>query len=150
MSEIRQGQIDQLQQDVVDCLTADKGLSGIDVLYEQTKDIASTIEIAVSRTKGICIVVTPPVCKAPKPNVPGPYFYDVTIDVNIPELPVLNMAANGTKKTASYVAEIAAKALHHRPTRDKRVLIVSAIVPVPDPQFRVYRVILATAFGLHN
>lgn len=146
MSEIREGQIDQLQQDIVDRLTACEALSGIDVYYEKTKDVASTIEITVGKTKGICIVVTPPVCKASRPNMPGPYFDGVPIDVNVPELPILN----GTKKTASYVAELVARQLHHFVNTDKRCLIVTSIVPVPDPQFRVYRVTINTAFGLHD
>jgi hypothetical protein len=148
MSEEHTGQIDQLQQDIVNRLTSETLLAGIDVFYENTKGIESAIEIAVGKTKGICIVVTPPVAKASKPNVRGPYMDDSNIDVNVVELPILNEGSTGTKKSASYIGELIAKRLHQFVTTAQRCLIVSSIVPVPDPQFRVYRVTVRTAFGL--
>jgi hypothetical protein len=149
MSEAHQGVIDQLQQIIVDRLTSDPRLAGIDVYYEKTKDIGSQIELALGTLKGICIVVTPPVSKSSKGNIPGPYFDDVTIDVNIPENPLLNEGATGTKKSSSYVAEIVAGRLQHTPTIHGRVLIATGILPVTDNgELRVYRVPVKTAFGL--
>jgi hypothetical protein len=150
MSEILQGQIDQLQQDAVDRLTSHAELAGIDVFFEKTKDVASAIEIAVGKTKGICIVVTPPTCRNSRPNLPGPYMDETILEVNAVESPIINESAAGTKKSASYVAELCAKRLHHFVTRDSRCLIVLEIVPVPDPQYRVYRARIRTAFGLHD
>jgi hypothetical protein len=147
MSEIYTGQIDQLQQDVVDRLTASKELAGIEVIYEKTKDIENAITQALGPMKGICIIVTPPVCTVERPNLPGPYFDGVTVDVNILENVIINQGASGTKKTASYVAELVAKQLHRFVTRDQRCLTVGGIRPVVDP-LRVYRVPIKTAFGL--
>jgi hypothetical protein len=148
MSEDHIGVIDQLQQIIVDRLASDERLAGIDIYYEKTKDINSQIELALGSLKGICIVVTPPVSKSGKGNLPGPYFDDVVIDVNVPENPLINESATGTKKSSSYVAEIVASRLQHTPTVHGRVLIVGAILPVPDPELRVYRVPVKTAFGL--
>ena len=148
MSEPTAGHIDDLQQDIVTRLEGESQLSGIPVLCELVHDVASKIETALGSVGGICIVVTPPVCNVGKPNLPGPYFDSVTLDINIPENPPINQAAAGKKLTASHVAELVAKRLHRWQNEHGRCLLVGAIRPVADPQFRVYRVPVTTAFGL--
>jgi hypothetical protein len=137
------GAIDQLQLDVVTQIKTETALSAIDVLDEQTKDIESSIEIALGKVKGLCIVVTPPVCSGAG-QLPGPYFNDVQFDVNVVENPVLN----STGMTASYVAELCAKKLHRFITTHKRCLLVGAIRPVADPQYRAYKLPVKTSLGL--
>lgn len=149
MAETHTGQIDQLQQDVVDRLGTDSILKTLEILYEKTKEIESTIAIALGPAKGgICIVVTPPVCTVDRPNMPGPYFDGVTLDINAVENVTINQGTSGTKYTAAYVAELAAKCIHRHVTRDKRCLLAVAVRPVADPVYRVYRVQIKTAFGL--
>ena len=147
MSETRKGTIDQLQQAIVDRLAQDEALSEISVFYESTKDLVSQIETALGSLKGLCIVVTPPISKVSNGNLPGPYF-DAQIEVNIPENVLINMGPSGTGKTASEIAELIAKRLHHFNTTHGRVLIVTGILPVADPEYRLYRVTVKTGFGI--
>jgi hypothetical protein len=149
MSELQQGQIDQLQQDIYDRLSALDLLNGVPVIYEKTKDIESAIEMALgSLTSGICIVVTPPVCNASKDGLPGPYFDNVQITINAVENVLVNQGEQGTKKTAAFVCELAAHHLHRFITRDGRCLLAQSITPIADAEYRVHTLKIKTAFGL--
>ena len=149
MSEVKQGVLSQLQEDVAARLTSSSEFSDVKIFTEKQKDIESEIETALgSVSGGICAIVLTPKSKVAKPNLPGPYFDPIAVVVHIIENVLVNQGETGTKRPASYLGELTAQRLHLWSTSHHRQLICEDLSIVPNPDNLIYQVVFRTSAGL--
>jgi hypothetical protein len=148
MSDLQQGSLETFRQTCADKLSGNATFSGIPVFTEKQKNIESEIETALGSLKcGICIIIIAPQANVTKPNLPGPYFGDVTLIARVVENVLINQGDQGTKKTASYLAEKIAHTLHHL-VIDGKAVVCQKIQLVPDVANLIYDISFKTNFGL--
>jgi len=148
MSEIPQGVLETFRQTIADKLSGNEQFSGVPVFTEKQKNIESEIETALGTLScGVCIIIIAPLANVTKPNLPGPYFGDVTIIVRAVENVLINQGEEGTKKTVSFLAERIASVLHRLVINGKAVTC-QKIQLVPDQTNLIYDVTFKTNFGL--
>lgn len=100
--------LEQIQECVYHTLSGLPDFATSGVLYRARGDISSTIEEALNRL-GMSIVVLPLVPTVARPDVPGPHFDVISIQIHCVTIPTTNT----TGLTALEAAEIVLIALHH-------------------------------------
>jgi hypothetical protein len=156
------GNLQAIQNGVSALLQSNEFFLDLPVITEKLQDIEASIQKALgpvtqgaTNKSGACVIVITPQCRSTKPNMPGPYFDDVSLIVRAVENVLVNQAkdADGvllesaTGKAASFIAEKIAAALHHQQINQK-IIIISDIRQVPDQDNLIYDVIGKTSFGI--
>lgn len=112
---------DQISQDQLDFygrLQADPFFADVDVVLEAKGVTEAEVEDALvgweaKGTKvGACVVVLMPSLTPESPDAPGPRFL-VRLSVQVIEIPLINLGANGTGKSAAEIAEQVRRLCHH-------------------------------------
>lgn len=149
------GPISSLQNDLREALKAHNYFADIPVLTEKQKDIEYEIEKSLSALagegggRGICCIVLTPKMTVEHPDIPGPYFGNVSIVVRVMENVLVNQGDDGTKKQAGDVALMASALLHHFRKRDfYEAVNCKEVGIVPDPDYLAYDATFTTQFGL--
>lgn len=149
MSDRPIGNLEEVQDSLANLLKAQAEFSRLPVLTEKQKDIESEIERALGALDcGACLIIVTPKATVTKPNLPGPYFDNVSIVVRVVENVLINQGTAGTQVPASQLAEQVAHACHHQHTAGSKIIICSGIAMVPDETNVVYDVTFSTKFGL--
>jgi hypothetical protein len=145
------GLLATFQKECADRLLADPFFQYIAVLTEQTNDIESEFERALSATlvtggkTGACVIIMTAEANAEFENVPGPLLDDVMITAQVLENVSVNRDpnGNGTGKLASDIAETVAALLHQFfPTSCNGPLVIRkpTIKLLPHPDYLAYSV----------
>jgi hypothetical protein len=103
--------LELLQKSIEAKLKSTAGLSSLEIMSEDRRDIVNAIESALNKL-GLCIIVQTVDAEVSKPNLPGPVFDPVTVSVQVHENVLLNRSK--TDSTALKIAQDVASALHHQ------------------------------------
>jgi hypothetical protein len=79
--------------------------TGVKVFTEQLADVEQALQIELEEASGLAVIVLTPGADVNHPNLPGPYFDNVRVVVQVVEHVTLNQGAGGTRKAAADVAE---------------------------------------------
>ncbi|MCW5557736.1 MAG: chitobiase/beta-hexosaminidase C-terminal domain-containing protein, partial [Verrucomicrobiae bacterium] len=130
-----------LQQEIADRLAADPFFQDIPCLWELKRDIAREIDVAMSQIGAGALVITP-TASVESPNLPGPFYEDIGIVVQVYSDPVLAPALPRAMEIAEHVASL----LHHwtpasmsTPLVGEKPTIVPAQTDNPDGDGRDVR-----------
>lgn len=142
--------LEQIQELIREHLAANVALDAASVISRLKGDIETQINEALNRL-GFSIVVLPPMPRVARPNLPGPYFDEINIQIHAVEIPTTNT----TGLSALEAAESILKTLHHRNLKlsdGTDVLITAAqnaIEPVDDTESVNFVIVnLRTSSGL--
>ena len=126
--------LEQIQEAVRELLVGNVDLDAATVISRAKGNIESQINEALNKL-GMSIVVLPPVPNVANPNLPGPYFDTIVIQIHCVEIP----ATNNTGLTALETAETVLIGLHQKTLKlsnDEQQPMLSAarsaIEPVDD------------------
>lgn len=142
----------QIQQLIADKLDADVWFDQIPVITENLGDVASIVDIAVSKL-GSCVVVETPTANCSHPNAPAIEFDEVPIVVTVWENVLLNRDANNESASnlkALDTAQVICALLHHFQPEGWNTLIcvVPTIEKADDPQLVGYHCRFRISCGL--
>lgn len=127
-------------QEIITLLRADPFFSDVTVMIDDEQDIVAELQKALAtlleeggRNGAACVVEVPDL-GVEFPNIRGPQFDDVVLDINFLENVLLNRGDNGTRKPARRLALAAARALHHKPIHGlNKVLLVQRVFKKDNP-----------------
>lgn len=126
-----------LQENVAARLRSDPYFADVEVLCENLGDIETLINIALANAGGCYVLVMTPVARVTEPNIPGPFFSEVVLQIRCGEVPQINRSTDGRQKSAQSLAVRALNRLHHwTPTDHGQCLYAdrNALVPAPSPE----------------
>jgi len=116
--------LEQLQKDLAERLEAEDFFSDIGVYVFRPRENLEATEIqgkideslnclVLKNGKGgAAVFVLMPLADAPDANVPGPRL-EISVTIRIQEIPLLNMGADGTQKSAEDIGLEVLQAIHH-------------------------------------
>lgn len=142
----------ELQELIATRLDNDQWFDRIPVITENLGDVATIVDIAVSKL-GSCVVVETPTANCSHPNVPAVEFDEVPIVVTVWENVILNRDADNTaasNKKALETAQVICALLHHfEPGTGWNTIITTTptIEKADDPDLVGYHCRFRTACG---
>ena len=124
----------------LDCCAPIRFFSDVPKMVDDDGDIIAELQKALATLAGeggrngvACIIEVPDLSVA-LPNLTGPEFGEMTIDINMVENVLLNRGESGTRKTARRLAMAAAQTLHHKAIPGlNKVLLVKRIFKKDNP-----------------
>jgi len=121
-------------------LRADPFFADVTTMVDDEQDLVAELKKALATLadeggrNGTACVIEVPDLGVEYPNLRGPQFDDVVIDLNFLENVLLNRGDAGTRKTARRLALAAARALHHKPIPGlNKVLLVQRVFKKDNP-----------------
>lgn len=107
MRRAKTNMITEIQAEIAAILAAVPYFSDVPILSQVKGDLASEVDIALE--KGLCVIITTPTADVdPSMQVPGPYYKEVSIVIQVWDNPTLN----GTSKVGVAIAEQILGTLH--------------------------------------
>ncbi len=94
-------------------LEADPFFADVPVHVDDEADLVASVRQALDLAGGVAVVIGVPDLRNDHPNLPGPQFGEVVVDVAVHENVALNRTFGGTRKTARRIARQVARDLHH-------------------------------------
>lgn len=142
----------ELQELIATKLDNDQWFDQIPVITENLGDVATIVEIAVSKL-GSCVVVETPTANLSHPNTPAVQFDEVPLVVTVWENVLLNRDTNNadaSNQKALETAQVIVALLHHfEPGTGWNTIIATTptIEKADDPELVGYHVRFRTACG---
>ncbi len=134
-------------------LRADPFFADVTTMVDDEQELAAELKKALATLaeeggrNGTACVIEVPDLGVEFPNLRGPQFDEVVVDLNFLENVLLNRGDSGTRKTARRLALAAARSLHHKPIPGlNKVLLAQRVFKKdnPDTKDLIYALRLKT------
>lgn len=139
--------LEQLQKDLAERLEAEAYFADIGVYVFRPRENLEVTEIQGKIDEqlnclvlkagkgGAAVMVLMPVADAPDANVPGPRL-EISVTVRVQEIPLFNMGATGTLKSAEEIGLAVLQAIHHFiPHGVSQMLVAATAALTPNLEF---------------
>lgn len=142
-----------IQSGIKTRLQSSSTFTGVPIYLEEQGDPVSLMEAELAKT-GLAVFVSNPVMQAQSKDVPGPYFMEIQVLVQVFEVVPINRGSNGRQITAGAYALDVANLLHqHIPSNLAEITIAvdrpsMTSVLEPEQNILVYNINFDTHGGL--
>lgn len=151
--QLYESPLDAVLKGIMEALRGDPFFDDVTIVLDDSQDLVSELQKSLAtmaseggRVGAACVIEIPDL-GVEHPNIPGPQFDDIAIEINLIENVLLNRAEGGTYKTARRLAVRAAHRLHHRAIPGlQKVLLASRVYKKnnPDTKDLIYATTLRT------
>lgn len=139
-------QIRAYKQALADQLLGDPAFAAIPVMVKVSKEILSQIAEGTNPLGGMNVIIGGFSGRNLQPNIPGPYFDDTQLAIDIVESVTINESLGGPD--CDDIAELAAALIHQEPLDgyDQAPLVMD-MVDIDDPVYSIRRLMIKTPMG---